>query len=189
MSVADAAQALTIPGRLCLGPTQPGVLQAFPHGGTAIGYVREAALERLEESVPIHAESRALQAGRVVGRNVLSFAFVLVQYDLDVLKKLWAYNTTSGGGFSGATNLVEPNVGATLQPGVRLGDGVSLLFAPDDVRQPGVLIRNPEFTVGPNQQRVAYSILAPNEHAVVVLAYLDASNRVLEVGKLENLTL
>lgn len=187
MSAYDPAACLTVPGRLCLGPTQPGLLQAYPHGGTAVGFVSRARLVRREEVVLLRSETTGKTAAAVVGYTDFRLAFALIQYDTTVLDRLYAYTTTSAGGFSGANTLREPSIGATLEPGARSA-GVPLLFSPDNPAFPAVLIYAPIFLNGPEKE-IDLVLDKPREEGVEVLCVEDASGHVIATDLLGNLSL
>lgn len=195
MSAFDPSLALTVPSRLIIGPTQGGLVTGLPldanglptYGGTPVGYVRNGALEREEEQTFLRSEALSLDAGWIRGYSRFALAFILVQYDTTALNRLWAYTTSSGGGYQGANTLREPGVSATLKPGVQSTD-TALLFVPDDVTQPAVLVYAPIWTNGPSRQRLERRMDSPLETSVVVVAVTDSQNRVLACDLVENLT-
>ncbi len=196
MSVYDPSRALTIPGRLIVGPTQGGLVTGLPldstglptYGGTVVGYTTKARLEREEEGAFLRSEALSIDAAWCRGFARFALACLLVQYDTTVLNQLWAVTTVSGGGYQGANTLREPSPSGTVTPGVQT-PGAQVLFAPDDVTQPGVLLYAPIWTNGQARQDLAYAADTPYEVPVTIVAVGDSSNRVVACDLLENLQL
>lgn len=177
----------TVPGRLVLNPTN---LQAvYPYGGTALGFVTRWRLVREQKLHEVSSEALGRDGVAVYGgRYRAAAAFVLVQWDNDVLQKLYAYSTTSPNGYSGASILTVPKSGqTTLSPGV-IASSSPLLFAADDPSLPSALFLAPIFTLGPKLE-LDMTLDRPSETGVVVVAGIDASGNDLRIDKIENLSL
>lgn len=160
----------------------------YPFGGTPLGFVARAKLVREQVYFPAHSEARGRDAVSMYGgRFRAALAFVLQQYDPDVLKQVWARSTTSPNGFSGASILSVPQVGNTLQPGALVASSPLLLVA-DDPTLPSTLIYAPLWTLGPKLE-LDLVLNKPSETGLVVVAGLDANNLDVRIDKLENLSL
>ncbi len=186
MSEYDPTQVLTQPGRLYLNPTTVGMQalnRAANFGGSAVGYKTGAAWEVEEETTPVWSEARARRTALVVGRTSWSVAFTMIQYDPSILQQVYAY---TGTGLSSVFS--QPDVGASLQPGLR-AQGPVLLFAPDDLTQPGLLILAATYTNGP-RKKLLLSMDHPREEAIVGVVCEDPSTGLTyRVGPLTALSL
>lgn len=179
----DPALALSVPGRLTLGPTQDGIYPgAFPHGGTPLGIVGEVHVERTEQMTPIFAEEFGQIVGAVRGFETWVLGFTLQQYDPDALALIYRTTTTSRNGFSGARTVRES------LPGV-VAPSAPVLFSPDDSANPGVLLYAPIPQVGPATQRLDLSLVKGLEIGVILLATRDPAGRVIAIDRLEHLSL
>lgn len=174
---------------LVLQPTFVGPpAVAYPFGGTPLGFVARAKLVREQVYFPAHSEARGRDAVSMYGgRFRAALAFVLQQYDPDVLRQVWAQSTTSPNGFSGASILSVQQVGNTLQPGALVASSPLLLVA-DDPTLPSTLVYAPLWTLGPKLE-LDLVLNKPAETGLVVVAGLDANNLDVRVDKLENLSL
>ena len=88
MATEDLAEVLSAPGRLCIGPTD--LSAAFPHGGTALGSVREVELGRTYAWYDVTAE----EFGQIVVERFLTHEAcfirgILRQYDPDAVGALF----------------------------------------------------------------------------------------------------
>lgn len=180
----DALQALRVPGRLSIGPFT-SLTADYPHGGTALGLCGPARFRRTRVRRAIRAEEYGGGPVELVeGAIAWEVAFPMRGLDDDGLAVL-----TSGtfvGASGGRRGLRESpstvRAGALASTRARV-----LLFTPDDVdRHRGVLffralpaedLTELDFGHGPEQQLVLRFLAVP-----------DASDRVVEVQLLEDMT-
>lgn len=88
MTTPNLANAVRAPGRLVLGPSQAGLTQAYPHGGTGLGYVSRAEL-RAENDADVEVFSE-IAGGRVaILRGEVRYTLVceLEEFDWSVIGK------------------------------------------------------------------------------------------------------
>lgn len=191
MAAIDPTRVFSVAGRLVIGPTNAGMLAGtYPYGSTApVGLVTRYREIRTQEYAYGHSEARGRnKLSAYGGRYAFAAAFVLVQYDQDVLDKLYAYSTTSPNSFSGANILTVPKSGqATLSPGL-LAVGSPLLFAAEDPSKPSTLILAPVWCLE-EKLEADKSLRAPLETSVVVVAGIDANGNDVRIDKIENLAL
>lgn len=187
MAVLNPQRAYTISGRLVLNPTT--LTAAYPYGGTELGFVTRWRIIRDQKLYEANSEARGRDGVSVYGgRYRAAGAFVLIQWDPDVLQKLYAYSNTSPNGYSGASILTVPKSGqTTLSPGL-IAPSSPLLFAADDPTHPSALFLAPIFTLGPKLE-LDQTLDRPSETGVVVVAGIDASGNDLRIDKIENLSL
>lgn len=128
MAISDALEALAIPGRLVSNPTQPGLALAYPHGGTALGLTRSAALREINVRVPITAEEFGTEiVDYVDGGKSYIFAAILESWDNDAIQAIFPDATVGGSGVAGYD---RPG---TTRAGSLLSDrSLVLLFSPFD---------------------------------------------------------
>lgn len=182
MAAEDLSLVLSAPGRLCYNPTQAGLLQAFPHGGTALGLVSDVAVERDEVLEPVVAWEfgQEINSGfRSLERWAL--AFVLRQWDPDTLGLLFRTTTTSAGGYSGAKTLKASTIG-------QVGALSPILFSPLDVKHPAVLIYAP-MPARKATQILALSLDRRLEVAAVFRATRGTVGEPIAIDRLEHLSL
>jgi hypothetical protein len=180
-------QVFSLPCRLVVGPTQMGLLGAYPYGGSPLGLIIKAHFEVEDEVFEIMSEARGRRVAGGRGYTRSAFAFTLVQYDTDILDHLYAYTTTSAGGYSGANTLTSPDVGGSQQPG-EVAPGSPLLVAPEDTSKPALIIYAPRYSHG-GRQAIDMVLDKGREEGVVV--YCDDSNdgKDWNIDLLENLSI
>ena len=183
----DPRQAVHVPGRLVLGPTQGGLVGSYPYGGTTVGRVARAALVIDEEEWEVLSEAKGKRTATGRGITRAAFTFVLVEYDTTVLNLIYAFTTTSGGGFSGANTLRLPDPARNLSPGLKTA-GSPLLFAADNPAHPCVLIHAP-FYSHPKGKKVEHGLDRPREEAVLGTAGEDSNGYDISVDLIEHLQL
>jgi hypothetical protein len=192
----DPTAALSVPGRLILGPTQPALLTGLPlgadgmptYGGTALGYVSGVVVVPEVEHAYALSESTGLNRAKTYrGGEQSALVFTLVQYDPQVNDQAWASSGASAGGYSGANTLSLPAQGRSLQPGL-VPPSLPLLFAPDNVEHPAVLLYAPAWMLQ-SAQKLAFLMQRPLESVLVVVAGVDAAGHDLAIGRLEDLSL
>lgn len=184
----DPTRALTVPGRLYYNPTTVGLAAGVaPYGGSELGIV--VRWREVREQVYAYSNSEARGRDKVRtygGRYAMSFSFVLVQYDLDQIDRVWAYSTTSPNGYSGANILTLPKAGqTTLSPGLIVESG-PVLFAADDPAHPSTLILAPSWTAGAKLE-LDKVLDKPLEYGLVIVAGIDANGLDVREDVLQNL--
>jgi hypothetical protein len=185
-NISDATLQLGTPSTLQV--VQGAAEAAYPYGGTALGIVTKAELVKRSKFGWANSEARGrdqVQGWRGATSAVLTFA--LEQFDADVLDRLWAENTTSPNGFSGANTLSLPQPGLSLAPGLMVAS-LPLLLAADDPTKPSLLVLEPLWSEE-ERQRWAFQEGVPLKSVVAVVVGLNGSNLDLRIDKLENLSL
>lgn len=182
----DPRDVFANPCRLVLAPTQPGLLLAYPHGGTPLGYFVRGKHQVEEEAFEVLSEARGRRVAGGRGITRTAFAMVVAQYDAAILDFVYASTTTSAGGYQGANTLTSPDVGATQQPGL-ITPGSPLLVAPEDTSRPALLIYAPRWSQA-GRKEVAYALDQAREESVVVFCDDDATGRDYAVDLLQNMS-
>lgn len=180
MATADPRNAFRVPGQLCIGPTQNGLLSAFPHGGTSLGLVRDVRVEEEEEVATIDDEARGQVNGVVRGMARYRLGFIVSGWDDDALNAFYRTTTTSAGGYTGARTLLA------AQPGV-VTAGSALLFSPRDTRHPAVVVLAPVPFARARTLRFGPS--DDLEIAVLCWATRDSNGNDIRIDLLEHLSL
>lgn len=138
MATARPQDALLVPGRLCVAPTDLSL--DFPHGGTALGLVRGVEWVPGKRPAPVTAEEWGGHVTQVIEMaETATLACFYRQWDADALQKT-ALDTEAGS--STARRRLRVDVGTDgTRPGTDLtAKGVTLYFSPDANQHPGVLI-------------------------------------------------
>lgn len=172
--------------RLCVNPTD--LTLVFPHGGTALGYVRDIALEPGVRVKEILAEE--------YGGEPVSLVYLGARWTLAVIVRQWWDNTTLGAVFpntadasgSGQTRTGINHPG-TVHPGTLLeADNFSLLLSPEDEDNPAVYIKS-AVAVPDVAARLNFRLDQELEYAVVVRAFRHATVQAVQVKHLRDITL
>lgn len=176
---ADSALVTAYVGGLASGPT-------YPYGGTPLGYASGCAVVKNTEFAYAMSESRGSNRAKTYrGGTDAQLAFNMLQFDTTVYDRLWAFDTSSAGGYQGANNLYLPQVGRSLQPGL-VAPSANVLFAPDNPQHPATILYAPAWC-DETRQRLALQLNRPLESLVVLIAGLDAAGRDLQIAKLQDL--
>ena len=143
MSTPSALQALHNVGRLsaALEGQTFNFSSAYPHGGTALGLVRDVQLRRTEGRELIVAEEFGVEVvDELYTGEAWLLAFALRGYDNDAVGAL--FPNTSTGSKAKRKGIVYP--GDTVSPGtLKAASAVSVLFTPDDAaNHPAVYLPN-----------------------------------------------
>jgi hypothetical protein len=180
----DVRKILAVPGKLCTSPTD--FTTAYPHGGTALGTIRDAQIiiEQPYQFIIAEEYGNARYEGIITGEGVV-FGATLLSWDKDMLAKI--FPNTSVGAVSGKTVVTSPS---TIRPGEPMSSrAVALCFSPDDPdRNPGLLIRK---AIPAIKETSELSCRIDQEFGIPVLWYgiRDASDRVYSVGLLRDIVL
>lgn len=124
----DPLQALEVPGKLVLGPTD--FTAAYPYGGTELGLVKDAAWELVDVYQRVRAEEFGVAVvGDLWCSEAFSIAFALRGRDDAVLDAVWP--NTRVGEVSQRRVLYGPG---PRRPGAltETAKAAALLFVPDD---------------------------------------------------------
>lgn len=184
MATPSALEALRVPGRLCVDPSD--LTTAFPHGGTGLGLMRDhrylpgvkTAIVTAEEFGGVPVDSYHL------GDAPTLLAF-LRDWDVDAIQKIHPSGTTgatSGDGF------ISVDVNSSARAGLQISTTFKLYFSPLDDQNPAVYFP----LVFAHIDAAAEMQLAVNEEAglaVVFVAMPDTNGRLVQVGLPEDITL
>lgn len=180
MAIEDVRRVLRVPGRLALDPTD--LTLPYPHGGGALGFVREVELAVSIRRVELDAEEYGgepvdvLYAGATWG-----LAALLRQWDPDALARIFPAGHV---GVSGDRVIDHP--GAVRAGTLMAATAVRMVFSPDDPAAPGVLFRRAVPLVA-EQAALALALASPLEVPVVFRALRPAVGEAVEVGRLADL--
>ncbi len=174
-----------VSGRLCHSPTD--LAAPFPHGGTALGVVRDVKFRLLGRTRPIRAEEWGGLAVDYLGTDQGAvLGFILRSWDNDALQAVFADTAAGGSG----KRVVR---GRATTEGCRAGGKLSararkLLFSPDDSHDPGFLVSK---AIPLPEENAELRFLLPEEIGIPVLWHCipDGSGNLYQLGRLEDLTL
>ena len=129
-----------VPGRLCFkaaGQTLD-LTTAFPHGGTALGFVSQLAFRPSIVQAPVPYETLGGESGAFVQlKSTAGLSLLLRQWDREALKLLFPDTITES---DGSVTLQGP--GSTRSGDLADSNGVVLVFSPEDPRNDGLLLYN-----------------------------------------------
>ena len=184
MVAGNAIDSIRAPGRLIVNPTGPFVDGTDPYGGTEIGRAREVAILPIGGGYRVECEGLGEASDVLEGSNRVVVAFFLRGWDDDGIETLMA------GGYAAGANTAHArwNMPGTRSPGQSaIGRAVSLLFAPDnpDVA-PGFIVYRGIPTI---QDSSELTFMRSEELGlpIAVECLRDASDRIIEVGRLDDL--
>lgn len=180
MSLHDLTQILNVPGQLAYNPTQAGLAQPYPHGGTELGWVRDFHVEELELGAPQRAEELGFAVGWSRGYLSYGIGFVLQQYDPDALSLYYKTTNFSQNNRLGALSITENTPGDVTQL-------LPLVFSPYDLSLPGVIVYAPVPYLGPALRKIGWQINRPLEVPMLFMGTTNANGKVIRWGRLENL--
>ena len=132
MAAPSALQALNNVGKLsaALAGQTFDFTTAYPHGGTALGLVRDIKLQRTEGRELITAEEFGVEVvDEVYTGEAWLLAFALRGFDDDAVGAI--FPNTSTGTLAKRTGIDYPGT-STVAGNLRSGDAIKVLFTPDD---------------------------------------------------------
>ncbi len=182
-------RALEVPGRLSWGCTN--IATAYPHGGTALGFVGKTAVRMHSTYQEITDESHGNEVQEVVmcGENI-GLACVLRDEDDDALAEVYL-NTTAGT----ATGHNVVDIGGTNRTGAKLSARADVLvFTPeavisgdDNIHRMVVLFKAVPRVEA--EQELAERLGVKLEHVCVFTGLRDASGRLGKLGFRDDLSI
>lgn len=170
---------LNIPGRIALSPTD--LTADFPHGGTALGFIGEAAWRPNYQYRPwLQREKGQLAFDMVEVPTNGVLVFLARQWDPDVISQI--YPTT--------TSQTDGSELATLPGGKKNrfigGTGLKLVYSPLDTTRPGLLVYNAIPTLS-SPFELVFGRAVETVHLVTLFLLQDSSGRMTAIEKMENL--
>lgn len=174
MGAADAGKVWRTPGIVVVGATD--LAGSAPYGGTQLGVVQFGRLRPLERVDEITAEEYGGETTELVlrGRDYVCTALVR-GWDNDALQRFFR-STASG---ASGTRVVNEPAGEAGDLGTDYA--VSILFAPNDPRQPAWLLPRAVPLIQEAAELQA-SIVNELNLAVVFRALRDGSGRAVRIG-------
>lgn len=181
MATAAVTQAIRVPGKLIVNPTDLSTASAY--GGTELGLVRDVTFTRTDET------RRVIRAGEFGGefssvvRGGVGWAgsFGIRGLDADAMSTLFPNTFVAGGD----TNLREPG---TTQAGMLADDdAVVLLFDPLDTNLPGVLFFKAIPLIA-DEVELMFGDAVETVWAVGFLAVRDDEGRMVEVAQVSSMS-
>lgn len=175
---------LKAPGRLVIGPTS--LSQPFPYGGTSLGKARQCALVPIGSSYLVQCEATGGPSDILRARHRYVFACFLRGWDDDAVRLLLPEGYEKGAETQHAVFSVP---GERMAGTSELDDARSLLFVPDDtIHAPAVIMYRAvvEWTDG---AELAFRRQDELGLPLTVECMPDASDRILQIGRIEDLTL
>lgn len=178
MSSASAQRVLRLTGHLCINPTD--LSTAFPHGGTALGMVRDAEFRPNDDTYWITAEEwgRAPVAGLSTGSDP-TFTGVLRDFDPDAVNSIFANTGTTAGD-------IKPVLGSAFGGTVTAGAlraTTKLCFSPRAVQDHPFLIL---YVACPYLLKEAVLQMSTMEELVVAFGFKalpDSAGKTYQFGK------
>lgn len=130
--------AMKVAGQLCISPTTSPPVDAFPHGGTSLGMVKDVVLRRTERRFNELGEERGGEVTDSLPMGVeYLMAFALRGWDPDAIPAVDPSAVV--GATSRQAKIQHP--GASVREGVSQSH-VSLLFSPENKDHPAVYFRS-----------------------------------------------
>lgn len=177
MSTAAVTKIMRVTGRLVANPTNLNT--AFPHGGTALGMVRDAEFRFGERHYEVRSESLGMPREIIHCGYTASFHGVLRDYDSDAVNALFLNPQTASGNIR--------TIRGTSTSGNRAGTKLSglafkLLFSPRAKEDHPYIVM---YAAVPTIAQESALQLSTNEEAVIQFACIGlpvAAGKVYEIG-------
>ena len=184
MSASDSSRVAYAPGSLVVGPTN--LSAAFPHGGTLIGGTNGCALQCFTGYYPVTAWEEGGAPVEFIHRGAAwGVGAFLREWDDDALAA--CFPNTAVGAVSQHRVVSEPG---TRAPGHRLSAlAVKLLFVPDDPKRAPAWILYKAVPMPKEGTDMLFRHDAELGLEVAFAGILDASRRVIAIGRIEDLSL
>lgn len=129
MAAIDLGRIVSVPGRLCVGPTDLSL--PFPHGGTSLGATRGIVFRPSYRFGEVPYECFGGEAGEVVYLGASGRAAAILRgVDADAWKAI--VPETADGPTTQQAGVVTSFPGSTRAGAFRSGTAVKLLVSPDD---------------------------------------------------------
>jgi len=176
------------PGRLSFGATN--LSTAYPHGGTALGVVRDLILRRVTETPVLFGEEYAEPIDAIQGQREWVVAARLASWDNDALGKVFL--NTAVGAVSQSRVVQDPLIANhnTNRSGTLLGaTAIKLVFTPDDPDAHPGFIMYKAMVMPDETMEMRFHATEPMELAILFRGIRDSSNRLVAVGKLVDLAI
>ena len=171
-------------GRLAINPTD--LSTAWPHGGTGLGLVRDAAAKVKTYAHAILEEPWGGEPSEVVhGGESVTFVAILRTWDADALGLVYPAGST--GATTGERVVSYP--GSFLAGAGLYGSAVKLLFTPTDQENHPAALFYSAMAVLADDVELAYQLDKENETAARFVCARDGSARVYALGRLRDLSL
>ena len=180
MATANVRNILRSPGSLCINPTD--LTTAFPHGGTAIGVVRDLAFVFNMKTSETTGEEWGGVATRVFYDGEKPFiAAVLREFDDDAISNIFP-NTAEG--TVSQTRQINMVANSGNRAGFDLtGQSFILVFSPDDVDRKNFILLHRAVPAVEETSRLNLKLSEEVGLGVVFWATPDADNEVYRIGK------
>lgn len=185
MGTPDVARILAgVPGRLCVGPMN--LATAFPHGGTALGLVRELAVRVLTARAEVVAEEFGAEA---VEQVYLGQRWALVgtmrSLDDDMVQRLFPATATG----TTTQHRVISYPGTARAGDLRSASSVVLCFSPDDLDRHPMVLFHRALPLVEEQAELQARLDQEAGFAFAFLAIRATDGRAVSLGQREDLTL
>ena len=182
----DVQAILRNTGRWCVNPTDLSLV--FPHGGTALGYVHDAALLPGIRHKNVTAEE--------YGGETVAVVYTGASWTGSVMVRQWWDNTTLAAVFPAtlnATGTGQTRTGVQYPGTVRAGtlleaDNFSLLFSPTDRDNPAFYIKSAVALLTTNA-RIPLTLDRDMEYEVIIYAMRPATGQAVQLAPLPDITL
>lgn len=183
MSLRDVKSIVKNRGRLCIDPSDLSV--AFPHGGTALGTVKNIAVADGHEYFDIEAEEMGV---RYVESVQLQHFYVLAGiargFDDDMIDTIQPNSAT--GSVTGKK--IIQGLGAKRAGALLSASSVVLFFSPDDPRHRAAIFYKALPKIGAANE-LLLSVTDEADTTFAFLAIDDDSGKDVNIGRIEDLTL
>lgn len=184
MTAGTASKVIRGPGRLVVAPTNLAL--PYPYGGKEVGRTKVVVLQFLGQSFKVKQEGLGEITEVLESDKRFVFSCFLRGFDDDALKQLWEDNYTLGS-VTGHSVYEEP--GVSIPGKTALDRARKILFVPDDlINVPAMIL----YRAIPDWGESAAINWSRTEELGLPFAaecIRDASNRILKIGRLADLTL
>lgn len=184
MAAGTASRVIRGPGRLVVAPTDLNI--AYPFGGKEVGRTKLVVIQFLGQSYKLKQEGRGEITEVLEADKRFAFSCFLRGFDDDAVRQLWEDNYVLGA-VTGHAVYQEP--GAAMPGKTALDRARKLLFVPDDLVNVPALIMYRAVPDWADSASVAFSKTEELGLPFSAECLRDASDRILKIGRLADLTL
>ena len=183
MAQQTAKDILLNDGRLCAAPSS--LTTAFPHGGTALGSVRDVIFRPRAKTGFVTAEEFGGETIEAVQGGESPFlACILRGMDNDMISRVWP-NSAAG---SVSTDRVISAPGSNAPGRKRSDDSFALLFSPNDTANGRALIIFKALPIIIEDADIVFHKREESGVSVVFRAIRNSNGKLYQFGRLEDLS-
>ena len=184
--MSTTSRIIRAPGRIIVDPTQAFLGGVFPYGGTELGAVKGVSLASAASARVVMSEGIGAPSDILEANHRWAFSSVVRGWDDDAIEQLFP-DAYAEGAISQHASMKAP--GSATPGASAMNRARKIVFVPDDpIHAPAVILYS---AVAQLAEGSALSFARDEEVGLAIAweCFVDGSARILEVGRLVDLTL